>query len=95
MNRRVIPRRVALLLPMLGATIDAEALAARNALVRALATVGLDLNDLAASLATEPEPPAMVPQPTAAPLRFSIWHAPAATSTAGVSPCRRSASSAT
>jgi hypothetical protein len=57
MSRRpAIPPRAALIIPMLGATLDAEVVAARNALVRALCGAGLDLNDLAAAIPTAVEP---------------------------------------
>ncbi len=62
MSRPAIPARVARLLPLLASPIDGEALNACRALVKAVASEGLDLRDLAAELTASGRSPVTAPQ---------------------------------
>ena len=50
MSRPAIPARIARLIPLLGSPVDGEALGTRDAIVKTLASAGLDLHDLAAAI---------------------------------------------
>ncbi len=76
MSRPAIPVRVTRLLPLLGSPIDGEALNTRDAIMKTLAAVGLDLNDLAAAILTTGEPSLVVKsEVTAAPGFFDMARA--------------------
>ena len=76
MRRPAIPPRVTRLLPLLASPIDGEALNTRDAILKTLAAVGLDLNDLAAVISAAGEPsPIARRDATAAPGFFDMARA--------------------
>lgn len=60
-----IPAKVRLLVPVLGAPIDGEALGACRAIGRTLTSAGLDFHDLAAALPIRPMSPSLGDERTA------------------------------